>query len=930
MKEDESAIRRFMEEFGYSLLSKSRGHGRKGGGVAIMYRSELNVTPPRKHKQYNSFEYLEATISGKDVSRTTIAVVYSSPTRRKNSVFLDDWEDFLHNFSEKKGSLVVGDFNVHVERPDDRLSSDFLGVLEDHGWKQLVNVPTHKDQGTLDLVITRDAADSAGVTSISSEAKTYLPDHFLVSFRYHIGKSHQHGLTKTILSRSFKDVDMDAFVEKINQSELVGLDLSLSLDELVQLYNSELRKFLDEVAPEIPRIVPQKDRPIWYNLACQAAKRKRRKAERWYNLVKKRSGDILTALYELKRANAEASSTIRAARQDFFYKKIRDSKDNAAAFYRLTNYLLGRDKVPKERPSGYGDAELAEAFANYFKKKIDDIYETIEKDAENLGPSPELEDPELSCKLDTFQELNDEELIKIIRSMAYKHCDLDPLPTSMVSQLLPELIEVMAEMVNTSLTTGEFPSELKKALVRPAFKLKDGDKDDLKNYRPVSNLSFVSKLIEKAVALQLTHYLESNGLLGRVQSAYRKSHSVETATVKILDDLLLITDDNSKAVLLLLDLSAAFDTIDHNTLLVKLEKQYGICGTALKWFRSYLTGRTASVKIGNETSAERSVKIGVPQGSILGPILFILYTKELEQIAKTHGMTIHLYADDSQLYCSFKTQDFATTEARLNDCLLEIQKWMARNRLKLNAGKTEVMIIKSIHDRDDNPMEIKLFDRVVEASPYARNLGVIFDDKLKMDKHVSHVVRGCMGYLNNLWRIGGMMDKDSRIRMVNVFIHSKLDFCNSLLFGINKSQLKRLQKVQNSAIRYVFNWKKRRGITALSKELHFLPITARIQYKIALLMYNVVHGQAPEYLKDDVKMRQRKLYELRADDDSTLLEEKIHGSLKLQKEVTKRGISIAGPVTWNSLPRLLRESTSVAEFKKYLKHHLFIASFGRS
>ena len=169
MKEDESVIRRLLEEFGYSLLSRSRGYGKKGGGVAIMYRSELIVTPPRKHKQYNTFEYLEATISGKDVNRTTIAVVYSSPTRRRNSVFLEDWEDFLHNFSEKKGSLVVGDFNVHVERPEDTLSSDFLGVLEDHGWKQMVQVPTHKDQGTLDLVITRAAGDSAGVTSINSE-----------------------------------------------------------------------------------------------------------------------------------------------------------------------------------------------------------------------------------------------------------------------------------------------------------------------------------------------------------------------------------------------------------------------------------------------------------------------------------------------------------------------------------------------------------------------------------------------------------------------------------------------------------------------------------------------------------------------------------------------------------------------------------------
>eukprot|EP00116_Pleurobrachia_bachei_P012854 sb/3473116/ len=156
----------------------------------------------------------------------------------------------------------------------------------------------------------------------------------------------------------------------------------------------------------------------------------------------------------------------------------------------------------------------------------------------------------------------------------------------MLSNLLPELVEMISHIVNTSLTSGTFPSDLKVAQVRPSFKLKQGDKEDFKNYRPVSNLSFISKVIEKAVSLQLSDYLETNKLLGRVQSAYRRNHSVETTTVKILDDLLLLTDDNSKAVLLLLDLSAAFDTIDHGRLLNKLQNNYGIGGKVLEWFRS--------------------------------------------------------------------------------------------------------------------------------------------------------------------------------------------------------------------------------------------------------------------------------------------------------------------------------------------------------
>ena len=175
-----------------------------------------------------------------------------------------------------------------------------------------------------------------------------------------------------------------------------------------------------------------------------------------------------------------------------------------------------------------------------------------------------------------------------------------------------------------------------------------------------------------------------------------------------------------------------------------------------------------------------------------------------------------------------------------------------------------------------------------------------------------------------------MLTWQSKIRMVNVFIHSKLDFCNSLLNGISAKQLNRLQKIQNSATRYIFGWKKRRGVTALRRWLHFLPVEARIHFKVCLLMHQVVHGYAPDYLTNEIQKRRPKSVNLRANNDKTLLEEKIHGDLKLRHKITERGISIAGPVIWNNLPRKIRQLETVNLFKKQLKTYLFVKTYGGS
>jgi len=243
--------------------------------------------------------------------------------------------------------------------------------------------------------------------------------------------------------------------------------------------------------------------------------------------------------------------------------------------------------------------------------------------------------------------------------------------------------------------SGILPDVHKTALVTPLLKKPTLDHNELKNFRPVSNLSFVSKLIEKVVLSQLSAHLKTNHLFNPLQSAYRPGHSTETALVKIVNDLLLALDQGKVSILTLLDLSAAFDTIDHGLLLSRLEHVFGVSDSALLWFSSYLSNRTQTVSINNSTSDPALLRYGVPQGSVLGPVLFVLYTAPLADIMTAHSVLHHSYADDTQLQKSADPKGFDTLVNSMQECIRDVKSWMTFNKLKLNDEKTEVMVVSS-------------------------------------------------------------------------------------------------------------------------------------------------------------------------------------------------------------------------------------------
>ena len=285
------------------------------------------------------------------------------------------------------------------------------------------------------------------------------------------------------------------------------------------------------------------------------------------------------------------------------------------------------------------------------------------------------------------------EVSNLLKKSAHKTCGLDPIPTQLLKKCSSVTIPVLTNIINKTLKEG-MPTAMRVASVTPILKKPHLDAEVLKNYRPISNLSFVSKLTKKIVAERLISHLQNKNLQEPLQSAYRKHCSTETALLKVQDDILENLDKRKGVVLLLLDLSAAFDTVDHGTLINTLENEVGVTGECLAWIQSYLEERQHRVIINNSRSDSRTLKCGVPQGSVLGPLLFSIYTIPLAAIMRKHGILYHLYADDTQLYLEFSLSDTTSRDndiPRLELCIKEIRTWMRLNMLKPNDDKTELL-----------------------------------------------------------------------------------------------------------------------------------------------------------------------------------------------------------------------------------------------
>ena len=290
--------------------------------------------------------------------------------------------------------------------------------------------------------------------------------------------------------------------------------------------------------------------------------------------------------------------------------------------------------------------------------------------------------------------------------------------------------------------------------------------------------------------------------------------------MKVKNDILLNMNRQHVTLLVLLDLSAAFNTIDHGILLKRLWSAFGVRDTALFWIASYLSGRTQQVSIDGTLSMKFDLECGVPQGLCLGTLLFVVYDSKIFEIVDKHNLEIHCYADDSQLYLSFCLDNTANQEAALagvERCIEDILDWMLNDKLKLNDEKTEFMIIGTVQQLAKVSINVLPVCRAAAITPVssARNLGSWFDSKLTMAFHISKTCNSAFYYLYNLRRIRKYLSKDNIKTLVHAFISSRIDYCNSLLYGLLEYQLNKLQRVQNMCARLICNESKYCHVTPL-------------------------------------------------------------------------------------------------------------------
>ena len=471
---------------------------------------------------------------------------------------------------------------------------------------------------------------------------------------------------------------------------------------------------------------------------------------------------------------------------------------------------------------------------------------------------------------------------------------------------------VLSKLFNASLNTSNIPDDWKCARVTPVYKDK-GDKSDVSNYRPISVISHLSKVFEKLVHKQLLNYFQENNYISIDQSAFLKNHNTQTALHRCVDDWVDNISCNSVTGVCSFDIKKCFDTIDHCLLLTKLQL-YGIKQNELKWFNTYLSNRKQIVKCNGIVSESRNLTVGVPQGSVLGPLLFVIFINDINQHV---GLgTTNLFADDTLIYVSGNNVD--DVNIKLKNSVSEVAKWYKRNNIIINTQKSCTMLVKPLKFNDNSNLNVNIDDCDIENVMCMKYLGLEIDESLTWNNHIAKLSKSLSFKVSKFSRLSKTLSKDILLKIYNSTIQPTIDYAISVWGQTSKMNLSKIQRFQNHSARIIennFDYINTRGID-LVHNLGWMDVRERFIYFQTLLMFKCIHGQAPDYLVNNVIMdfEVRKVSSRRHD-------------LNLyvpfaENEFYKNLLFYRGPHFWNSLPNCLKEITNVELFKMSLKRFL--------
>ena len=689
-------------------------------------------------------------------------------------------------------------------------------------------------------------------------------------------------------------------------SRLDTIESSYDPNVSVEMFYSIINDILSKHAPVKEKRVKRYVQPEWFNEEIKCAINKR-------NTLHK-----LKKYDEFKMQRNLVSSLIRKSKKNFYNNAISNCKSTSSMWknmrcisgnvsknksFQLPPKLVYNDTVKKD------DYDILNAFNEHFIN-IANIIEKKKFVMENFSELKHILDKKLVTNVFEIEYISAFEVKKIIDNLnPKKSSGLDGVGPRILKYCGDFITPSIAYIINQSIDTGCFPDKLKEAFVLPIYKT--GNREDPNNYRPISILPSISKIFERHIASQLLNFFKTTDILHKTQSGFRQNHSCQTALIHMINTWLNDIDSGKYVGAVFLDLRKAFDLVDHEILLHKLHL-YHFSSKSIKLFSSYLSNRMQVIKVGNSISSTLKVTSGVPQGSILGPLLFLLYINDISYNI-TSGK-IDLYADDSTLHESDK--DLIILQNKLQINLDKIHRWCKVNNMSLHPTKSKCMIISTKNKFSQNKnlkLHLTIDNLCLENVTVQKVLGVFIDNTLTWNIQLSKISAKINTKIALLKRIIHYLTDDMKMLFYNAYILSTMDYC-CILWGNSKKCINTMNKLQERTARIIKRNISDNSDSSVVNDLHWLSFENRCKYHLAVLVYQ--RNLTPNYILELLSFSSNETYSLRSISNNQMMMPKI------RTNYMKQSFSYKSTKTWNEIPVSIRSKSSVNVFKKSLQNYL--------